>query len=79
MDQPAPVSTEILRLKSENLQLKWIVAQMMQRWAKNDFALFLKVNKVSFGINITEDEDKIEIRIKRNTGASDTPGHVNIN
>lgn len=77
------VSDELLRLKSENIRLKWIVAQMMQRWSTNGFVLLHMENPVQFGISIHESPERklIEVRTKRitDTNVPETPGHVNPN
>lgn len=75
-----PLQTELLRLKSENLRLKWVIAQMMQRWSKDGYALFLKHNKTGFGILIDENDKQVSVRIKaRDDDVSNTAGQVDPN
>jgi glycosidase len=63
----SPVSAELLRLKSENLRLKWIIGQMMQRWSKGGMALFRMDAPNPLGLAVHEDPNKklIEVRVKR--------------
>lgn len=56
----------VLQLKNENLRLKWIVAQLMQRYGK-DMVLFHMDNPAKFAISVKEQPEKrlIDVRIKR--------------
>lgn len=77
------ITDELDRLKSENILLKWIIVQMMQRWAKDDFAMFAKVNRSQFALKLEDDDPRfVSVRVKRveqTNEAADPDGKTGLN
>lgn len=57
------IADEINRLKLESTQLKWIVAQFMQRYGR-DLVLFSMDNPVQFRILVETDAQKRQVSVR---------------
>lgn len=80
-DSVAHLIAENENLKRQNIELKWIVSQCLQRWAKDKFAIFYTVNKKKFGIKIEHmpERKQLHVSIKEIVDAPDTPSRPTLN
>ena len=77
------IADELNRLKLENQQLKWVIAQFMQRYGK-DLVIFRMDNMTQFGIHFDSDPQKREITVRTKRvvdvePATDTDGESGLN
>lgn len=68
------LEAEVLGARTENVKLRWIIAQLMQRMGK-DMVLLHMDNPVKFDLAIHESPEKrqIDIRLKRTAENIDVP------
>ena len=76
-----PFSESIKNLKIQNAQLKWVIAQFMQRHGVTE-STFMKNNKRRFGLSVDDYTDRIIIKVierKDDEEVTDSDGKSGLN